>query len=282
MIKFCAKSFGLLFICTIVSNFPAFAQNTNIFLDYQNIILTQKVTVRADSASIEWGRQVLQKLNLNREADFEKARKIQEYISQHIKYNFKSRISINEIIKNKSGNCVSHALLGIFLLRLAHIPAKFAHEVQIIKQYTIVSLKVGRWAKKHNDGINSYWHNDHIWVWFSNDSNWEPFDSALELCGFDEFYDKRFYQHKKQSKGFAQRWAGPPFVVWEETNMGWDKMINVTPKIWNEETLKIYADKAEWIDFINSFNNWSVNDFHKEFVPDHLLQKIKVMSQKWF
>ena len=225
---------------------------------------------------------MLQNLNLVNATDFEKAKKIQDYVSRNFTYNFKSSITIREIIENEGGNCVSHAVLGIFLLRLAQVPAKFAHEVQIIKQYTLVSLVVGRWAKKHNDGINSYWHNDHIWVWFDHDGIWEPFDSALDLCGFDEFYDKRFYRHKTESKGFAQRWAGPPFVIWEEINTGCEKMINITPTIWNENSLKMYPDKNDCLNLISLFNNWSDTDFHHEFLPDKLLNEVKATSRKWF
>ncbi|MBN2611452.1 MAG: transglutaminase domain-containing protein [Bacteroidales bacterium] len=282
MIRLIIKTLFMLACFTVFNNCSLIAQDNTAFLDYQNILITHKDTIKADSVSIEWGKKVIQDLNLVNATDFEKASKIQDYLSKNLKYNFKSSITINEIIKNKGGNCVSHAIIGIFLLRLADVPAKFAHEVQIIKQYTIVSLVVGRWAKKHNDGINSYWHNDHIWVWFNNTGIWEAFDSALDLCGFNEFYHKRFYQHKKLSKGFAQRWAGPPFVIWEETNMGCDKMINVTRKIWNDQSLKMFNNKTEWLRFIDLFNNWSDNDFHKEFLPDSLLNEIKLTSRKWF
>jgi len=70
--------------------------------------------------------------------------------------------------------------------------------------------------------------------------------------------------------------------VWQETNMGCENMNNITQEIWNDKSLKKCNNKTEWLNFINSFNNWSDNDFHKEFLPDDLLNKVKVTSRKWF
>lgn len=276
------KTLYIIFISVTISNSSIVAQCLDMFMDYRNIVLSERETIKADSASIEWGKRVLEDLNFESATDFEKAAKIQQYLSNNFKYRFKSDTSISGIINSRGGNCVSHAILGIFLLRLEGVKAKFAYEVQIIKPFTIVSIVVGRWAKKNNDGINSYWHNDHVWVWFDNNGSWEPFDSALGLCGFDEFYDKRFYKHKELSRGMAQKWAGPPFVVWEETDMGRENMNNITHRIWNEETLEKFNNRTEWLNFINLFDNWSDSDFHKEFLPEDLLNEIKVMSRKWF
>jgi hypothetical protein len=189
---------------------------------------------------------------------------------------------MREIIEKKGGNCVSHALIGIFLLRLAGIPAKFAHEVHIIKQFRLISLYVGLWAKRENDGINSFWHNDHVWVWFWNTDTWEPFDSSLEVCGFNQFYSKRFFQHQELSEGFAQQWTGPPFVIWEDVGEGFVGMQNITATMINPESMLALKHQDEWQAFVNLFINWKQDDFHKEYLPENLIRRIKTMSTQWF
>jgi len=238
--------------------------------------------IQVDADSITWGKQVLRSLNLGDLSTFEKAQKICTYLHDNFRFNFRRSLSIREIIEKKGGNCVSHALMGIFLLRLAGIPAKFSHEVHIIKQYRLVSLYVGVWAKRENDGINSFWHNDHVWVWFRNSDTWQPFDSALDVCGFDQFYRKRFFQHKQLSEGFAQKWTGPPFVIWQDVGEGFANMKNITSKIINPESMLALKHKDEWQEFVNLFINWQQDDFHKQYLPEHLLRRIKTMSIQWF
>jgi hypothetical protein len=172
--------------------------------------------------------------------------------------------------------------MGIFLLRLAGIPAKFIHEVHIIKQYRLISLYVGLWAKRENDGINSFWHNDHVWVWFRTTDTWEPFDSSLEVCGFNQFYKKRFYQHQELSKGFAQQWTGPPFVIWEDVGEGFEDMQNITSTIINPKSMQELKHKNEWQEFTDLFIDWKQDDFHREYLPKNLIRRIKVMSISWF
>ena len=252
-------------------------------VNYQQIVVSgDEKIVQVEADAIAWGQQVLQSLNLESLSDFEKAQKICAYLSNNFAYNFQRSMSIREITKRKGGNCVSHTLMGIFLLRLAGIPAKFAHEVHITKQYRLISLFVGLWAKRENNGINSFWHNDHVWAWFKNTNTWEPFDSALNVCGFDQFYRKRFFKHKELSEGFAQKWTGPPFVVWEDVGNGFVGMENITSSIINPEALKGMANKHEWQELVNLFNNWEQDDFHQEYLPKHLIRRIKTMSVQWF
>jgi hypothetical protein len=105
------------------------------FLNCQKIVFWGKEkTIQVDVDSVTWGQQVLLSLNLGSMSDFEKTQKICTYLSDNFRFNFQRNLSIREIIEKKGGNCVSHALMGIFLLRMAGIPAKFAHEVHIIKQ----------------------------------------------------------------------------------------------------------------------------------------------------
>lgn len=257
-------------------------ESKNNFLNHREIVISgNENTVHIDDEAIKWGQQALESMNLENGDDYVKAQKICEYLNDNFGYNFQRKSSIAEIIKKQGGNCVSHTLMGIFLLRLAGIPAKMAHEVHIIKQFRLISLYVGLWAKKANNGINSFWHNDHVWVLFRNIGTWEPFDSALGVCGLDHFYQKRFYQHSELSKGFAQKWTGPPFVIWEGVGRGFDGMKNITSSIINPEAMMIKNAK-EWRDFVNTFVDWKQDDFHKEYLPRHLMQKIKAMSIQWF
>jgi hypothetical protein len=254
----------------------------NTYLDYQNIILTHANSIKADPASIEWGKKVLLNLNLEQMTDFKKASIIQDYLSKNFKSTIKSRLSLAEMIKHKGGNCISHAIIGIFLLRLAQIPAKLAREIHLMRQYTVVSIFVGAQGKKNNYGLNSYWHNEHFWVWFENNGRWEPFDSDMELCGFDEFYDRRLFHQKDGSTNLMIQWTGPPFVIWEETTDGCDRMVNITPQIWNDASLKMYHDKTGWLRFINVFDKWTANDFLNGYLPDNELNEVKAASRKWF
>jgi len=64
--------------------------------------------------------------------------------------------------------------------------------------------------------------------------------------------------------------------------MGCENMMNVTGKIWDDSSLKRVDNKSEWLAFVNLFSNWSDNDFHKDFLPDSLLNEIKRASRKWF
>lgn len=251
--------------------------------NYQKIVFfgdEKIIQVKADS--ITWGKQVLRSLNLENLSDFGKAQKICTYLNDNFKFNFQQRRNIREIIEKKGGNCVSHALMGIFLLRLAGIPAKFAHEVHLTKQYRLISLYVGVWAKRKNDGLNSFWHNDHVWVWFWNSDTWEPFDSALDVCGFNQFFRKRFFKHKELSEGFAQKWTGPPFVIWQDVGEGFVDMKNITSTIINPKSMQALENIDEWQEFVNLFINWKQDDFHKEYLPENLIRSIKAMSMRWF
>jgi hypothetical protein len=252
-------------------------------VNFQKIIFfgNEKI-IQVEPDSIKWGKQVLRSLNLGSLSDFEKAQNICTYLNDNFRFNFQRNLSIREIIEKKGGNCVSHALMGIFLLRLAGISAKFAHEVHLIKQYRLISLYVGVWAKRKNNGINSFWHNDHVWVWFRTSDTWEPFDSSLDVCGFDPFYNKRFFKHKELSEGFAQKWTGPPFVIWEDVGEGFVGMKNITSTIIDPASMLALKDKDAWQEFIDLFIDWKQDDFHKEYLPEHLLGRIKTMSIQWF
>jgi hypothetical protein len=258
-------------------------ESKDSLVNYQQIVFwgNEKI-IQVEADSIAWGKQVLRSLNLGSLSDFEKAQKICTYLNDNFRFNFQRNLSIREIIEKQGGNCISHALISIFLLRLASIPAKFAHEVHIIKQYRLISLYVGVWAKRQNDGINSFWHNDHVWVWFRNTDTWEPFDSSLEVCGYNQFYRKRFFKHQELSEGFAQKWTGPPFVIWEDVGGGFTGMQNITSTIINPASMLALKQKDEWQEFVDLFVDWKQDDFHREYLPEHLIRRIKAMSRRWF
>ena len=275
---------NLLFVLIILFSIKmGISQSSNDFLNFNYIVYNKEYKIEIDSASKEWGKKVLQDLKIENLNNFEKAEAINNYLNENFKYIWKRRLEIEEIIEKKNGFCISHALMGIFLLRQAGIPAKFAHEVHIMKEHTILSLMIGRYAKKDNDGINSYWHNDHVWVWFSDGENWEPFDSALDLCGFDEFYEKRFFKQKELSKSFAQKWTGPPFVIWEDSGSGLQDMRNISTNVWNEKS--IYNESTindDWLELVKLFSDWNEQDFYKEYLDNEKINKIKEMSKDWF
>jgi len=251
-------------------------------LNYREIVLSGRETVQVDADSIAWGRRVLLGLELEGLSDLERARRIRGYLSDSFSYNFGRSKSVREIIRKKGGNCVSHSLMGIFLLRLADIPAKFAHEVHIIKRYRPISLYVGFWAAQENSGINSFWHNDHVWVWFRNAGGWEPFDSALDVCGMEEFYGKRFFRLEESGKGLAQKWTGPPFIVWESVGEGLAAMRNITPSVINAGSLMTLEYRDDLLELVDLFKNWDKDDLYKENLPEHMIRKIRALSAKWF
>jgi transglutaminase-like putative cysteine protease len=112
--------------------------------NYQkNVFWGNEKTIQVEADSIAWGQQALRSLNLESLSSFEKTQKICTYLNENFRFNFQRSLSIREIIEKKGSNCVSHSLMGIFLLRLAGIPAKFAHEVHLSKQFRLISLYVG-------------------------------------------------------------------------------------------------------------------------------------------
>ena len=252
------------------------------FLDYREIVLSGMETVQVDADSIAWGRRVMRGLDLEGLSDLHRAMRIRDYLSDNFSYNFGRSRSVGEIIRKKGGNCLSHSLMGIFLLRLAGIPAKFAHEVHIIKRYRPISLYVGFWAAQENNGINSFWHNDHVWVWFRNGDGWEPFDSALVVCGMEEFYGKRFFKQGASGEGFAQKWTGPPFIVWESVGEGLAGMRNVTPSVLSADSLMTIKYRDDLLELVDLFKNWDKEDLYREDLPEHLIRRIRTMSVKWF
>lgn len=272
-----------LFSIIIINTIPVFNQPSADYLDYNSIRYSENRVIELDSASVAWGKEVIKELGTDNLSEWDRAMTIKNFLHSEIKYNTKRRLEIAEIIEKKNGFCISHAMMGLFLLRMAGVEAKFAHEVNILKKGTLLSFFIGRYAIKNNDGINSYWHNDHVWVWVFVDGRWEPFDSALGLFGYDEFYTRRYYNHSGLSKGLAQKWTGPPFAVFEENELGLTGMVNVTKRVWNRESLpEGTAMTEEWLELVDIFAGYTKKNFYDNYLPDSILVKVEHASNRWF
>jgi hypothetical protein len=112
-----------------------YGNNTHdsIFLDHKNIKIDNDYIYNIDQSTIDWGNKLLKELNVLELNNYKKAVCINKYIHDNIEFCGFRANNIKEIIKNQKGNCFCHAQLGIFLLRSAGIPAKFAYEIHIRK-----------------------------------------------------------------------------------------------------------------------------------------------------
>jgi hypothetical protein len=145
------------------------------FLTIANIIISSKTIVEPSTEEIEWGNQLLKKLNLENLNCFEKAKAIQRYASDNFMYRIRSPRTINDIINIKGGNCVSHTIMGLFLLRLSGIPAKLCYEFHVKNSFVIDQWR----ANSQKAAYFGNCHNSHYWILFYDGSEWQPYDSAL-------------------------------------------------------------------------------------------------------
>ena len=242
----------------------------SIFLDYVNIKIDNDHTYNIDQSTIDWGNKLLKELNISELNNYEKAVCINKYIHDHIEFCGFRANNIKEIIENQKGNCFCHARLGIFLLRLAGIPAKFAYEIHI-RECTISGKIKG---KNKKTGLYGCAHNDHIWVFFYDNGKWIPFDSSLGIIGINEFITKRW------NNKFLM---GPPFVINEDTGNGLVKMENTTIELWNNKPKDSFniIDLNTWFEFLNCFSEMEIEDFDKP-LDKSLLTKISKMSKLWY
>jgi hypothetical protein len=245
------------------------------FLDFKKIVYKHNTFLEPDTFSINWGLAILNRLDLKELSNYDKAKMINQFIYYQFKYTSNRYFYLNDIIQQKKGNCRSHANLSIFLLRLAGIPAKYAHEMHITKK-SLHSIYIGFVAKKKKEGINGFAHNDHAWVWFFDGEDWLPFDSSLGIIGYDELFAKRFFKHKELSKNYIEKVTGPPFVIWMDNGMGLDEMINVSTDFHNKlPNIQAKVIKDDWLDLSSSFNNYSRRDLYFKQLPVDLEIKIK-------
>jgi len=258
-----------------------FSQSSN-FLDYKKIIYKPSIIIQPDTFSIQWGLDVLSMLELKNLSTIEKARKINQFLYKNFKFKGNRYFLIQDIIHKKKGNCRSHGNISIFVLRMAGIPAKYAHEMHITMK-SLHSRYIGYNAKKANEGINGYAHNDHLWVWFLDGNNWLPFDSSLGIVGFDELFAKRFFNRDELNKKYIEKVTGPPFVIWEDIGFGLDSMANVSKSFWMKmPERETPVNKSEWVELSANFDKWNRKDLYNNGLPTELYRKIKEMSGKFF
>lgn len=266
-------------ICCSASGFQA--DNDSLFINPLRIIISSKTLVEPTPAEVEWAKELLEGLEIEDRSNFEKAEKILRYISETYKYRIKSPRTISGFNELEGGNCVSHTIAGLFLLRMAGIPAKFCYEYHV-KNWMVVD----RWRANANKA--AYYgagHNSHYWVLFFDGTEWQPYDSALGICGFDQFYNVR--TSTKRWPYFIslnpKRMTGAPFIIMVETGYGSKSMVNITSDIWRTrfEWNNSKVTKEEWDEFLHNFSGLDTKDFIYP-VDDQLATVIRRMSLQWF
>ena len=272
--------FSLIITCKLLQSQNTLSQTSteqfgnkthdSIFLDYKKIKTDNDYTYNIEQSTIDWGNKLLKELNISELSNYEKAASINKYIYDNIKFCGFRANNIKEIIENQKGNCFSHARLGIFLLRLSGVPAKFAYEIHIRK--CTISGKIK--GKNKKTGLYGCAHNDHIWVFFYDNRNWIPFDSSLGIIGINEFITKRW-----DNKSLM----GPSFVIYEDTGNSLEKMKNTTIELWNNKPKDSFniIDFNIWFEFLNSFSEMGIEDFDKP-LDKPLLTEISKMSKLWY
>jgi hypothetical protein len=234
----------------------ALQQDKNIeinesFLDFTAIRAGKNARTSTLDKTIEWGKNVLDKLSLKNKSPIEKASEIQEFVHENIGYSSAFYGKLAHFIEAGTGNCNSHARMGIFLLRLAGVPAKFAWESHLILSTDEVDKK----AKKDGSWISGYYTSGHVWVLFWDGETWVPYDSAFGYAGYDSVVKLRW-------DGVDYKETRSPFVIWEDTGWGFDDMKNITKFVWDRYTLKNHhcVSHGDWMAFISMFVDMSVED----------------------
>lgn len=251
------------------------------FLDYTQIIISSKTIITPTEQEQEWGHKLLKELNLQYLSNLEKATIIQNFITENFKYKIRSPRTITDMIDIGGGNCVSHTLMGLFLLRKANIPAKLCYEFHV-KNYFAIDQWRANSAKAGHFGAG---HNSHYWIMFFDGNEWQPYDSALDICGFEEFISVRTRTQKwPYLLSFnPKRMTGAPFIIQEETGSGSTNMKNITEDIWGRAFVwnNKKVNKEEWLVFVKSFEGKNTKEFIYP-LEKSIKISIKKMSKKWF
>jgi hypothetical protein len=281
MTRFIEKNLITLFMGLI--GFSCYSQTDSIaqFTDYNKILGFESSSgdriMIVDSFSVDWGQNVLNKLKLNGQTNFEKALRIKNFIYMNIDC-YGRQSNIHDIIKERKGNCYDHARLSVFLLRMSGVPAKFAFEINLKKNV----FWWGNKAKKQNRGIWGYHHNDHVWVLFYDGSTWQPLDSELNIIGIDNFVMRRW--EKISPYYFKLLPYGPPFIIWEDTGDGFLNMKTITKQIWINKPDSTYTkvNKSDWFRFLNEFDGVTREKLDHSLFPRDKEIRIKRMAKLWF
>ena len=224
------------------------------FLDYSAIRAGKNARTSTLETTIEWGKDVLDTLSIRNKSSSEKAAAIQEFVHKNFGFSSAFHGKLARFIEAGTGNCNSHARMGIFLLRLAGIPAKFAMERNLFLSTDEDHEKV-----KEDGGWNlGYYTSGHVWVLYWDGESWIPFDSAFGYSGYDGFLKYRW-------EGVDYEETRPPFVIWEDTGWGFDEMKNITKSVWERYKLKDHhrVSHGDWMAFISLFAAMDVEDTRK-------------------
>ncbi len=228
------------------------------FLDFTQILIRTDRIENVDAETQAWGRGLIAGLGIEGLLAQQKAKKILDFVHGNLVFNWTRPKSVAEFIKTKAGNCFAHARMGIFLLRLSGVPAKFAYEVHL----QLGSESATKDAREMGTGFFSCFHNDHAWVLFHDGERWIPYDSTSGHLGGEGF--------------IAQRWtppeANPPFVIWEDMGTGLDNMENVTQDVWEGLRLPTHGEMSEdlWREFMSSFADKPLDYFSTPLSDDEM------------
>jgi len=270
----------ILLILFLTVNLLCFGQKVDtVFLNPMQIILSPKHIIGINDNELEWGKQALESIVLTGLNNAEKAKKIESFVHQKFKYKIRDPKTIHEILEINGGNCLSHTIMGIYLLRLAGIPAKLCYEFQLRKPLFVDQIR----AKSQKTGIFGSGYNTHVWVMFYDGSKWQPYDSALGITGFTEFFSIRTAMKDTWISFNPKTITGPPFLILQETGTGYTKMENITSQVWNRdfEWNNKKVSRKTWINFIEQFYNKDYEYFEKPLEKTEY-NKIKKLSQEWF
>lgn len=251
------------------------------YLDPEHIAISAKTAVEPMGEELRWGRQLLDSLDFGESSPYARARAIQRQVSRTLKYRISSPRAISEIVARRGGNCVSHSIMGLFLLRMAGVASRLCYEYHIRNHFPIDERRASRQRAAHF-GAN---HNSHFWVMFHDGAGWQPYDSALGLVGWDEFYATRTRtQRWPYTLSFdPRRMTGAPFIVEVETGTGRTAMASITAQVWSRPFAwgneKVSRD--EWLEFVNGFEGRATGDFRFPLDAE-TKTKLRDMSRKWF
>ncbi|MBE0654516.1 MAG: transglutaminase domain-containing protein, partial [Bacteroidales bacterium] len=128
----------ILLLALVSSSLPGSqTENDSSFINPSRIIVSAKTIVEPSPAEFEWAANMLSELGIDGKTNFEKAEKILCYVTANYKYRIRSPRTITGFIDMEGGNCVSHSIAGLFLLRMAGIPAKLCYEYHV-KNWMVV------------------------------------------------------------------------------------------------------------------------------------------------
>ena len=252
-----------------------------VYQDYRRIVVAVDRVVFPGPDEIEWGRALVRDLVKPHQSSLATAKAIQAEASGRFAYRIASPRTIAGIVAAKGGNCVSHAIMGLFLLRLAGLPARMCYEFHV-RDHSPIS---GWQAKRRRAGHFGADHNSHFWVMFHDGLEWQPYDSALDYIGFAEFFAVRTRtQRWPYTLSFdPRRMTGAPFIVEQETGTGRTGMINITGQIWEREATwhNQKVSREDWLTFVGRFSGMGTADFVYPLDP-RIQSDLLAMARAWF